>query len=532
MWEKSYICSMERGKTLDTRPLLRIALSLIAGILVGDGLWLHVPLWLWLALAAICLGMALTLFRVHRTAQGALILCTTLLVGATLADWQNRQLHVVCPPHPVSYEAVVVGEPQVRGKILRCELMITQLPIGRMLDHPLHIQASLLRDTFTNRWRSLHVGSGIRAASQLEPLRPYSATQNRRPHFDVVRWLHVHGIVAQTFVLPSNWHASPPNLRPLPWLQRIRLHLLLLRQRLLQRYRMLGLNHQSYAVVAAMTLGDKSQLNRNTQSAYAVAGASHVLALSGLHLGIIYTLLTLLLGRFRHRAVAQGAVLTAIWTYAALVGLPPSVVRSASMLTIYALCLLLGRQRASVNTLAFAAIILLIANPLCLWDVGFQLSFLAVLSILIYYRPLYRLLHLQNPFAQWIWGLTCISIAAQLGTAPLVMYYFGRFSCYFLPANFLVVPGATAILYGAVFMLLATPIPPLQQYIATALGHVADWLNASLTALSTLPGSSIEGIVIGRLQLFIIYMILCSFTVIVRYAWKVRHQSRLEAFYK
>ena len=174
----------------------------------------------------------------------------------------------------------------------------------------------------------------------------------------------------------------------------------------------------------------------------------------------------------------------------------------------------------------------MIANPLCLWDVGFQLSFLAVLSILIYYRPLYRLLHLQNPFAQWIWGLTCISIAAQLGTAPLVMYYFGRFSCYFLPANFLVVPAATAILYGAVFMLLATPIPPLQQYIATALGHVADWLNASLTALSTLPGSSIEGIVIGRLQLFIIYMILCSFTVIVRYAWKVRHQSRLEAFYK
>ena len=218
MWEKSYICSMERGKTLDTRPLLRIALSLIAGILVGDGLWLHVPLWLWLALAAICLGMTLTLFRVHRTAQGALILCTTLLVGATLADWQNRQLHVVCSPHPVSYEAVVVGEPQVRGKILRCELMITQLPIGRMLDHPLHIQASLLRDTFTNRWRSLHVGSGIRAASQLEPLRPYSATQNRRPHFDVVRWLHVHGIVAQTPAAPlaATHPSSPTPVAPTP----------------------------------------------------------------------------------------------------------------------------------------------------------------------------------------------------------------------------------------------------------------------------------------------------------------------------
>ncbi len=176
-----------------------------------------------------------------------------------------------------------------------------------------------------------------------------------------------------------------------------------------------------------------------------------MLALSGLHLGIIYAILTLLMGGGRRwRWLAQGIILTAIWTYVVLVGMPASVIRSATMLNICSVCLVLQRQQASVNTLAFAAIVMLLANPLNLWDVGFQMSFMAVLAIMVYYRSIYYLLPLRHRLARWAWGMASVSIAAQLGTAPLVMYYFGRFSSFScLPTSSSSLPPPSS-LYGAV----------------------------------------------------------------------------------
>ncbi|MBM6993756.1 MAG: ComEC/Rec2 family competence protein, partial [Prevotella sp.] len=314
--------------------------------------------------------------------------------------------------------------------------------------------------------------------------------------------------------------------------ERLRLKALVLRQQLLTRYRLLGLDDQQLAVVAAMTLGDKSMVSQTTRNDYSVSGASHVLALSGLHLGIIYALLTLLLGRSRRwRWLSQGVVLMAIWMYVVLVGLPPSAIRSATMLTLCSVCIVVGRQQVSVNTLAFAALVMLVSHPLNLWDVGFQMSFMAVLAILVYHRPLYHLLTPQNPLVRWSWGLAVVSVSAQIGTAPLVIYYFGRFSCYFLLTNFVVIPVATLILYGAVAMLLCAPFLALQRVVASLLLHLAALLNTSLAAFARLPGASIEGIHINTLQLYLIYIVILSLTVLASYALKIKSQKDLEAFY-
>ena len=238
-----------------------------------------------------------------------------------------------------------------------------------------------------------------------------------------------------------------------------------------------------------MALGDKTALTKDLKEVYSVTGASHVLALSGLHLGIIYMLLSWLIVSRRWRTVSQVVLILAIWTFVFLVGLSVSVVRSAVMLTTYALLSLGHREKMSMNTLAFAAMILLLVNPLSLFDVGFQMSFMAVASILLFVPPSDRLFpqgyQLEHPLMRWLWSLVAVSCAAQIGVAPLIAYYFGRFSVYFLLTNLIVVPAATVILWLALVALL---FPSLAYLLLFVVGL----LNTILAMIAALPGASIS----------------------------------------
>ena len=302
------------------------------------------------------------------------------------------------------------------------------------------------------------------------------------------------------------------------------------RAKLLDRLSDHGVDGSAYAVVAAMALGDKSQLTKELKDTYAVTGASHILALSGLHLGIIYTLLSLLLSWRRWEVVSQIVIIVCIWQYVFLVGMATSVVRSAVMLTVYALLSLGHRDKMSVNTLAFAAIVMLLFNPRSLFDIGFQLSFMAVLSILLFV-PL-----MENRHATWappteqpyywrkaISGLAnClrVSVAAQLGVAPLLAYYFGRFSTYFLVTNLIVLPAAYLILYGSLLMLLV-PWPPLSNSVI----GIVDLLNNLLTRINRWPLASIEGLHPSVFQVLLCYAIIaCLFLMLI--IWQGRRPKK------
>lgn len=295
---------------------------------------------------------------------------------------------------------------------------------------------------------------------------------------------------------------EPPSVSRL---DRSKTYFLERRAKLLDRLSESGVDGSAYAVVAAMALGDKSQLTRELRDAYAISGASHILALSGLHLGIIYTLLSLLLSRRRWQMVSQIVIIVSIWLFVFLVGLSASVVRSAVMVSIYALLSLGHRDKLSVNTLAFAAIVMLLFNPMALFDVGFQLSFMAVLTILLFYPLLESLWSqpflLDHRLFRWLWTMLSVSCAAQIGVAPLIAYYFGRISCYFLLANLVVVPAAALILYLSLAVLL---IPSL----AYLLIYIVDTLNQLLVSIAALPGASIEGLHPTPLQVWMVYVII------------------------
>ena len=260
---------------------------------------------------------------------------------------------------------------------------------------------------------------------------------------------------------------------------------------LLQRLESSGLSDDQYAVVAAMALGDKSALTHELKDTYSKTGASHILALSGLHLGIIYALLSMLVVGRRWQLMTQVAIILSIWAFVFLVGMSASVVRSAVMLTVYALLAIGHRQKMSINTLAFTAIIMLLISPQALFDVGFQMSFMAVFAILLFvplfYRPFSAEYLMTHRIISWLWGMVAVSIAAQIGVAPLIAYYFGRFSCYFLLTNFIVIPAATLILYLSLGTLL---IPALGVLLASIVGL----LNNTLLYISTIPGATIEGL--------------------------------------
>ena len=451
----------------------------------------------WLSL--LCLLAAV--FALYRWPlyQSVALLFTIVALGA-LRSAMVRSQHeqVAWPEGEVTYKAVITSEVREKPKTMLADIIIAG--DGRK------VKCYISKDSLSRR---LAIGDRLVLTSLIERNREW-----QQGTFNYRRYLEVHGFAGQTFVRQGLWHLSPGGWHGLSLWQRARLRFLCYRHYLLQRYRNMGYAGDEYAVVAAMTLGDKSAMTSELNEVYAVSGASHVLALSGLHLGIIYMLLALVVVGRRWRFATQVLAVLGIWAFAMLVGLPLSVVRAAVMISVYGLLSLLGRNRLSLNALALAALIILMVSPYSLWDVGFQLSFAAMMAILTV-QPLFehavrREWLMAHPVIRSVWGLSTVSVAAQLGTAPLVAYYFGRFSTWFLLTNFIVIPATTAILYLA----LATLLIPAAGVV---LLRIVGWLNTALALIATrLPCPSIEGLRPSLVQTVVAYIVIVCVASAVR----------------
>lgn len=301
-------------------------------------------------------------------------------------------------------------------------------------------------------------------------------------------------------------------------LDRIKIKATRWRQDIEQSYQASHITQQELAIISAMTLGDKSHITSETRTNYSISGASHILAVSGLHISIIFQLILLLRGKKRrHPYIPVTCALIGIWAYTLFIGMPASSVRASCMLSIYSAAILMGRKRLSINGLLLAAIAMLIYSPKYLFDISFQLSFLAVLSILLLYPLLGK---------NVIW----VSLAAQIGTMPITAYYFGRISCYSLLTNLIAIPAATVILYLAVVFMICHPLPMLQGWIGWALAWVAKVTNSSLSWIAHLPGASIEGIKINILQLCLAYGAIVAGYLLIRKSRQFHlHRSHLSS---
>ncbi|WP_375578563.1 ComEC/Rec2 family competence protein [Marivirga tractuosa] len=271
-------------------------------------------------------------------------------------------------------------------------------------------------------------------------------------------------------------------------------------------------NGRSLAISKALTLGIKDELDNDLRNAYAAAGAMHVLAVSGLHVGIIFLIVSTLLKRWQNRE--RGRIFFAVinisvlWAYAFITGLSPSVQRAAMMFSFIILAQAMKRQTNIYNTLAASAFVLLSFNPFLLFSVGFQLSYLAVLGIVFFQPKLYGLL--QFKFVLWdkIWAITCVSIAAQLATAPLGLLYFHQFPTYFFLSNLVVIPAAFVILNSSLFLIIISFWEWAAGWIGFLIDHFIQLINYLVFSLDYFPNSTIDGIFINTPESWLIYIAL------------------------
>ncbi|MBC3540309.1 ComEC/Rec2 family competence protein [Rufibacter sediminis] len=274
-------------------------------------------------------------------------------------------------------------------------------------------------------------------------------------------------------------------------------------------------------IANALVLGVQDDLDAALRNAYARTGTMHVLAVSGLHVGLLYGVLLFSLKPLRRGKTSKLLifllVVGLVWFYAFVTGVSASVLRSVCMFSLVEVGLLLRRKSSVMNTLAVVALGLLLYEPNYLFDVGFQLSFLAVAGIVLL-QPLFLQLWYPRPKAvRVVWELLAISIAAQLATFPLSLYYFHQFPVYFWVANLLAVPLSSGALYLGVAFMMFFWVPVLNGVLGQLLAWVLWALNEFLLWLERWPLSVLDGFVITPGQVAALYVcLICAVLFLTR----------------
>lgn len=287
-----------------------------------------------------------------------------------------------------------------------------------------------------------------------------------------------------------------------------------IRESLIDVYRK-NTSEANTGIISAITLGKKDGIDRETKNLFSMSGGSHVLAVSGLHVGIIYMILLWFAGFLpKKRAVtivSHIVTIVCLWGYAFICGLPASVVRSALMFSLISVSAILERRNVSLNTVFASAFIMLLYKPLYLLDIGFQLSYAAVISILLFYPKLYSILTSKNKILSVLWSMICVSAAAQIGTLPLTVYYFHQIPTYSLLTNFLVVPAAFLIIYLSAAMLTVSHLQAVPELLGEVVDTVTNFLRMGVDYIVSLPYSVIDGLRINGWLVIGMFAVILTF---------------------
>lgn len=275
-----------------------------------------------------------------------------------------------------------------------------------------------------------------------------------------------------------------------------------------------GIEGDELGVLAALSIGDKMLLDRELRNSYALTGASHILAVSGLHVGVVFfvfvKILSLLLRGERYEKLRVSLSLLLLWMFTFVTGLSPSVIRASIMLSISSVAVLLNRRSQTYNAVFISAFFMLLYSPRYLFDIGFQLSYLAVFSILMFQKPIYEALVARHVVAEKIWALLSVSLAAQLGTLPLTIYYFHQSSNLFWLSGFVVIPLSSVIIYLSILLWVSHWIPVWGDCVASVLGGLVKFMNGSIRWMEELPGVVANNLFIGWVDLCAFYIILLA----------------------
>lgn len=348
--------------------------------------------------------------------------------------------------------------------------------------------------------RFLRYGTRIAAAASLQPIR----NAGNPGDFDYAGYAARKNIFHSIYVSPANMVCidSDDRSRSMSFIHASRASIVSVFQKYLHR------DKAAAGLAEALVIGYKNDLDKDLLRDYTNTGVVHVIAISGMHLALVYFVLEWIwkITGINRRKILSGLLsILLLWLFSFLTGGSPSVLRSAIMFSFVITGRMISRQGSVFNALTASALFLAVYDPFVLWDAGFLLSHLAVLGLITLQKPISGLIEVQNKWFRKIWEMLAVTTAAQLITLPLCLYYFHQFPNYFLLANLIIIPLSTIVLFGGILLILASPFAVVANATGICLGYLIRLMNGIAGAIGKWPGALIENICFGRTGLVILY---------------------------
>ena len=393
------------------------------------------------------------------------------------------------PAESYLYQAIIIDEPVSKPKTRMCKIRITKAE--ETIHSTVAGKKAVIYISTDSLSQSLVAGDCLLFSGRLEPSVPYLKKQS---------------VAAIGFIRKNQW-IKQSHLRPV---FSIRIKALSVRRILLHQLQEMIPDPSSYALAAALMFGYRNEIDEDLMQSFRNIGAAHILAISGTHFAILfgacYFLMSLMVGNSRRgRRLQHGILLPIAWGFAFLTGFSPSVVRSVVMLSIWGVGEMLNHRAFTLNTVAVAAFFMLLFNPFYLFDVGFQLSFLAVIFIIVLNPYLVKQYESRNPVLRYLWNLVCVSISAQMGVLPLSVYYFHQFPIIFLLTNLCLLPLVSVILWLIPVSLLLHGLVSGATWLLYPLNQVLRFFISITKALDRFSYSTVDNLYIGDWGLMVLF---------------------------
>lgn len=474
---------------LQRAPFFRLLLALCIGIILYQyiHIWAVLPILIFIVSVIVAI-IPLFLKSTEHTfsfnwISGIGFMLSLSALGYGLCQYSEQQNRFTAFREKGLFQAQVISSPIEKKRSYQCKIKLKQQLIHSSTIKKVTGNAIIYfqKDSLVEH---LHYGDNILIYTEFK-----SPDGIQNPNgFDYAKYLKRQGILATAYVSTEDWKISSKEA-PFSLIRSANS----LRNRLLNTYRRFKISGDEFAVLAALTLGYTDELETAVIKSYSATGAMHILSVSGLHVGIVFFVISFLLKfldkKARTKLIKSIFIILFLWIYAFITGLSPAVMRAAFMFSAVSLAQCLNRKSNIYNTIFLSAFIMLIINPNSLFNVGFQLSYAAVISIVFFQPPISKWFLAKHKVSKWIWDLVAVSLAAQLGTAPFVLYYFYQFPNFFLLTNLVAIPLSTLVIYLAIALQFLSFIPYISGVIAFVLKWSVWLMNFLIAWINNLPWS-------------------------------------------
>jgi competence protein ComEC len=491
-------------------PFVSVVLCFISGILLADWLMSFLDI-----SQFVCIGLAVSsgvisfifYFKNSKTAFGVSFSLFLLMLATyckvSVEEKRNGEINSLQSARYSAYEAEIRSLPEKRRHSLRLEATVTRiLSAGKWIETETHSLISIDPGSDVIP----EPGDRIVVRGNLE--RPQEATNPAQ--FDYRQYLRNKGILWTDYLRSGSFQATGNiELQNNPAVWSIQVS-----QWADQKFREHIRDDKAYGLVKAMLLGRRDDLGTDQVDDYVVSGTVHILSVSGMHVAIIFLVISFLLGWIKKWKFGQYLylflVISLLCFYAVATGLPPSVQRATMMCIVFVIAEVSSRKHQAMNTLAVSAFLILLIDPSALYDVGFQLSYLAMTGIFLLYQPILSIYSPGNRIAKYVWQVTALSLAAQLATFPLSLYYFHQFPTYFWLVNPFVVLFTNILLPAAIGLLLVSAIHVIWiQWLVGKVVEITAWLTDFSVAIpKQLPGYLVENLHLDQMEVVFLYVLL------------------------